>query len=388
MFQTDQATAVSSLPTPAAAGTEGYFTGGNPGAGTPATVVDADFLNMLMMEAVNVATASGNALSKTTYNQMITAIKQIYQENLAASAVAGGTSDALTASFTPAITSTTLASGNVQLSVRAATANLTTTPTFTPAPGTITAQTIIKGIGQPLAPGDIAGAGHWIDLTWDATLGKWVLLNPATGISGLVASGITTVTVTGTLASTVVGGTVLINSSSATTQTLPAASTVSIGKRVEFLNTNTGVGTVSRAGSDTITVNNGTVTTLALGAGDTLTLESNGSNGWNAVGGSVQLGSALKFGSSLSANGYQKLPSGLIIQWGNVLAVGAGSGAAATFPIAFPNSFLSAVASFVNSSGISAAAAGGWGGSGTTGMTVFNNGNSAASEISWIAIGY
>lgn len=347
MFQTDQATAVLSLPTPAAAGTEGYFTGGNPGAGTPATIVDADFLNMLMMEAVNVATASGNALSKTTYNQMITAIKQIYQENLAASAVAGGTSDALTASFTPAITTSTLASGNVQLSVRAATANLTTTPTFTPAPGTITAQAIVKGNGQPLAPGDIAGVGHWIDLTWDATLGKWVLLNPATGMSGLVASGITTVTSTGTLASTVVGGTVLINSSSATTQTLPAASTVSIGKRIEFLNINTGVGTISRAGSDTITANNGTVTFIGLSSGDTLTLESNGVNGWNAVGGSAQLWAAGVFGASLGVAGYQKLPSGLLIQWGSGTTVSGGY-VNISFPIAFPTALYSIVCSVNN----------------------------------------
>lgn len=42
--------------------------------------------------------------------------------------------------------------------------------------------------------------------------------------------------------------------------------------------------------------------------------------------------------TSTSASGYQKLPSGLIIQWGTS-SVGAGSGSSATisFPLAFPN---------------------------------------------------
>lgn len=38
---------------------------------------------------------------------------------------------------------------------------------------------------------------------------------------------------------------------------------------------------------------------------------------------------------SLAASGYQKLPSGLIIQWGN-FAASASADTAATFPIAFP----------------------------------------------------
>ena len=43
--------------------------------------------------------------------------------------------------------------------------------------------------------------------------------------------------------------------------------------------------------------------------------------------------------SSLSANGYQKLPSGLIIQWGTVTA----NASASNLPIAFPNAAFSAV---------------------------------------------
>ncbi|MFX1674042.1 hypothetical protein PWR63_17550 [Paraburkholderia sp. A2WS-5] len=77
MFQTDQATAASSLPAPAAAGTPGYFTGGNPASGVAATIVDADWLNMVQQELVNVATATGQTLSKTTYNQVLLAIQAL-----------------------------------------------------------------------------------------------------------------------------------------------------------------------------------------------------------------------------------------------------------------------------------------------------------------------
>lgn len=91
-------------------------------------------------------------------------------------ASAGGTADAITASFTPAIAALT---NGMTLFVRAASANTKTTPTFTPASGTITAKSIVKLAGAALVVGDIAGAGHWLELQYDSTLDKWVLQNPA-----------------------------------------------------------------------------------------------------------------------------------------------------------------------------------------------------------------
>lgn len=64
--------------------------------------------------------------------------------------------------------------------VRAATANLTSAPTFRA--DETSALVIVKGNNKPLAVGDIAGAGHWIELKYDEPLNKWVLQNPATGI--------------------------------------------------------------------------------------------------------------------------------------------------------------------------------------------------------------
>lgn len=50
-----------------------------------------------------------------------------------------------------------------------------------------------------------------------------------------------------------------------------------------------------------------------------------------------------EFGSSLAASGYQKLPSGLIIQWMTVVTVAGGGSGTVSWPIVFPNQFLSGV---------------------------------------------
>jgi hypothetical protein len=85
MFRTDVATASATLPTPSAAGTEGFFTNGNPGTGTPATVVDADFLNMVQEELRAIVVAGGLTPSKTTLTQVRDALALLYL------AKAGGT---------------------------------------------------------------------------------------------------------------------------------------------------------------------------------------------------------------------------------------------------------------------------------------------------------
>ena len=90
----------------------------------------------------------------------------------------GGTVNAITGTFVPAITTVT---NGMCLFVRAAGANTTTTPTFQA--DATTARTIVKGNNLPLAVGDIAGAGHWLELQYDTGLLAWVLKNPATGVT-------------------------------------------------------------------------------------------------------------------------------------------------------------------------------------------------------------
>lgn len=86
----------------------------------------------------------------------------------------GGTADAITATYAPAITA--LVDGQ-ECYVRATAANATTTPTFSP--NGITARTIVKTGGVALAIGDIVGVGHELHLRYLLASTRWELLNPA-----------------------------------------------------------------------------------------------------------------------------------------------------------------------------------------------------------------
>lgn len=63
------------------------------------------------------------------------------------------------------------------VSFRATGANTITTPTFNPSE--LGFKTIVKGLNQPLAVGDIAGEGFIARLQYSATWDKWILQNPS-----------------------------------------------------------------------------------------------------------------------------------------------------------------------------------------------------------------
>lgn len=77
MFRIDKDGAVANLPAPAALGSPGYFTEGNPATGTPATQVTADWLNAVQEELVSVIAAAGIALDKTNRAQLLAAIRAL-----------------------------------------------------------------------------------------------------------------------------------------------------------------------------------------------------------------------------------------------------------------------------------------------------------------------
>jgi len=58
-----------------------------------------------------------------------------------------------------------------------------------------------------------------------------------------------------------------------------------------------------------------------------------------------------EFTASFGASGYQKLPSGLIMQWGKTASSTAEGARAVTFPIAFPNACYLMVATADNTTG-------------------------------------
>ena len=111
-------------------------------------------------------------------------------------------------------------------------------------------------------------------------------------LGSLQAASLITLTANTTLTASQIGSTILGNSTATISATLPAANSVAAGKQVEFRNINTGTFNVLRSGSDTITVNAGTTTSQVLLLGDYLILESNGSNSWYAVNGTILLPSS------------------------------------------------------------------------------------------------
>lgn len=153
---------------------------------------------------------------------------------------------------------------------------------------------------------------------------------------GLQASGRYAFNSNQTLTAAHAGATVISFGTSTLVFSLPLASTFQVGARIEFFNEiSENIATINRAGADTIVTNgsNLSLTSISLLPGDTLTLECNGT-GWDAVSGSAQLGFSGSFASLPAASGYQKLPSGLIVQWGS-MQVGT-TPTTFAYPIAFP----------------------------------------------------
>lgn len=242
MFRIDDPTAAPALPAPEAAGTEGFWTEGNPGAGVPDTIIRASWMNRVQESLRAIVDAVGIAPGKTAYAAVSQAIRR-------------------------------MAGANASV--------LTTT-------GSLTA--------------DQAGI---------------VSLSAAAGN---------------------------------VTRTLPAANAANgVPIRFDLVRTDSSANTltIQRAGSDTIEG----ATTFPLGVGERLQLVSDGVSAWRIAGGNG--------GAVLATAGWQKLPSGLIIQWGTftgttgVLSNGVAedNSITVTFPRAFPTACINAQATAVDVSG-------------------------------------
>lgn len=126
-------------------------------------------------------TPNGN-VETANNSQVFNALKKIIKTDIDTlggdpSAVASGTVNAITATFTKPVS----LEGGKQVKVRALGANTSATVTFNP--NKLGAKPIVKGDGSALSVGDIASAGFWMTLIYDATLKKWILQNPATGVT-------------------------------------------------------------------------------------------------------------------------------------------------------------------------------------------------------------
>lgn len=223
------------------------------------------------------------------------------------SAVSAGTADAITAAFTPAIAALPAAPGTLVVRTRAGFANATATPTFSP--NGLTAKTIVKGNNLPLVAGDIPGAGAWIELVYDATLDRWVLQNPATGVTS---------------------GTQFASNAEA-----------------------------QAYASTTKAISPATLAAALQGANQ-----------------------------SLASSGYQKLPGGLILQWGTTGSIATNSSAGVTFPVAFTTAFYAGLACQIEALASNEPVGVSCTSGSTTGMTVYHySGTAQARSFQWFAIG-
>ncbi|MFJ1214529.1 hypothetical protein [Burkholderia pyrrocinia] len=153
MYQIDNSTAATTQPAATAAGAAGFFTDGNPANGTPATILPAEWLNAVMMELSNVVTGAGIAPSKTTYTQVLSAIKRIGQSTVMLADT--GAANAYAAVNSPPLVAATWVDGVVQ-QVKIAHAN-TGASTYAPDGS---AAIPIYGLGlQPLQGGELAVNG-------------------------------------------------------------------------------------------------------------------------------------------------------------------------------------------------------------------------------------
>ena len=129
----------------------------------------------------------------------------------------------------------------------------------------------------------------------------------------------------------------------------------------------------------------GALGSIVIGPGQTFDVTTNGVNNWVISQGDPKR--QAMFASSLTSNGYQYLPSGLIIQWGTSGSIaGSGGTLSVTFPVAFPTACLWVSVQPV-SNGTAANFAQGSGTATTTTLTAQNQ-NNIATTMRWSAIGY
>ena len=96
--------------------------------------------------------------------------------------------------------------------------------------------------------------------------------------------------------------------------------------------------TINRQGTNNIFLNgtNPSATSVGVNDGESIMFVSDGTESWFATGIATLKYAPASFGTSLDHNGYQKLPSGLIVQWCGGVSQAASGNQVVTFPIAFP----------------------------------------------------
>lgn len=195
------------------------------------------------------------------------------------------------------------------------------------------------------------------------------------GYEGYNANSVLTKSVVGKLVNMTAAG-------AAYTLTMPATADLPDGASFVIQNTSGRDNAIARQGTDNLTINGSSLTSLWVRAGEAATITKVGAY-WFVSGSASLVGNA-SFAASFAGSGYQKLPSGLIIQWGTTTA------ASTTFPLAFPTSLLHLDLK-INNFNSSVASSGQYTNvfsSYSAGFTVSNAASNLPAQLKWIAIGY
>jgi hypothetical protein len=360
MYQIDVDTVASARPASTALGSTGYFTDGNAATGVAATIVPAEFLNSVMLELMNAITGAGLTLSKSSVNQLYTAIQTIAQGGASNYAADTGAANAYAAAYTPTVAAPV--DGMVR-AFKVKTAN-TGASTFA-LDGSATTYPIYGMGGVALQGGELTVNGIAV-VRFNSTLAGWVLLGcggaPLQVAAGTASKHAATV---GQVQSGL--SSYAVDTGSANTYVValsPALSAYTDGVKVRFraFTANTGASTLNVNGLGAKTLVGGAHSALAGGeivAGGYCEAEYNSTLGYfvllECTGAALQVSAGAsasqavnygQFAASFGASGYQKLPSGIIIQWGSLVSAANGLVQAA-FPIAFPVVCVSAVVNYL-----------------------------------------
>ena len=337
----------------------GKFTDGNPSGGVPASLDPSEWSNLVTDEMLNVITAAGLTPNETSNNQLAIAI----QSGLLNYGADTGAANAYVVGYDPAVTALYVGQTFRFLALHTNTAGCTLNVGLGPDP--------LLGLGGVALQGGEIPALSLVEVAYVGAAG-FVLLYANGGAQQLSAgsygvtpaqfdnsnkiastayvvraqgswAGQTNYAVNTTLTAADVGK-VLVMSGNAV---LPVASTVPAGARVKVVSTGGANRTVTAQGTDTIGLQIGTsVASVVVVNQGYVVFERNAvGNGWNVAEGDASLQWSPYFSASLALSGYQKLPSGLIIQWAGGVA-SANTTTTFNFPIAFPNGCASIVASF------------------------------------------
>lgn len=140
-----------------------------------------------------------------------------------------------------------------------------------------------------------------------------------------------------TLSAADAGKDIYLSFAGAVSVTLPNATTIPAGATFSIVCSSDTTASVTIAGAGTFAVPMG-AGGLSYTVGAAIQVE------FSSIDSNIYLVKNGAGAASLFSNGYQRLPSGLIIQWGTATVSGSSGAANVTFPIAFPTACLSALA--------------------------------------------